>query len=308
MSGAAVQEWDATSVPVADRADAVRHALGRTHLPWQLQFGPGEVRCSLSTHQLADGALVECRSGLVAGRRGPQGLTGEDEQVGLLLVLEGREQVRQDDVVVDLGPGDALLWRSGRPASFRVCEPLHKVTLMLPAARLGGLAPSPVALPAGRATTGLLAAHLRSLAGLAGGLSPIDAAFMVDVALDLVRRTVRPDEADDGARGRLRRRAVELVEAHLEDPLLSPRGIADTLGVSARWLHEAFADSGETVASHIRRRRLERVRRDLSDPGQQATTVTTIAFRHGFTDAATLSRQFRATFGTTPTAFRRGHR
>lgn len=300
------QEWSADAVAPAQRPDAVREALGATHLPWELAFDDRPVTCDLSSHEVADAALVECRSGPVRGWRPPARGVRDEVHVGVLVVLDGRERVRQDDVVVDLRAGDALVWRSDRPASFEVVEPLHKVTLLLAADRVVGPV-GPVALPAGRAATGLLSAHLRTLAGVADRLSAVDAGFVVDVALDLVARAARGPDAggDGGALAAVRRRAVEVVEAELEDPLLSPASLADRLGVSTRWLHQAFADSGETVAGLVRRRRLERVRRDLADPTLARVTVTTLAFRHGFTDGPTLSRQFRAAYGTTPSAYRR---
>lgn len=305
MTAAVAPDWTTADLPVVERADGVREALGRTHLPWELDFrDDAPVECQLTTHDLADGALVECRSGLLGGRRRP-GRTGiADEHVGLLVVLEGREQVRQGEVAVDLRAGDALLWRSGLPASFRVLEPLHKLTLLLPAERLVGVQPGPVELPASRAMTGLLTSHLRALAGLARQVPAAQTGFVVDVALDLLRRAVRPASDHTSRHHRLVRDAVSIIEASLDDPSLSPGRIADRLGVSPRWLHAAFAETEETVSATIRRRRLERVRRDLADPAMAGATITTIAFRWGFTDAATLSRQFRRTFGTTPSAYR----
>lgn len=305
MTATVAQDWTTDDLPVVERADGVREALGRTHLPWDLDFVEGvPVECHLTSHELADGALVECHSGLLAGRRRPLRTGVDDEHVGLLVVLEGREQVRQGDVAVDLRAGDALLWRSGLPASFRVIEPLHKLTLLLPADRLRGVSPGPIDLPATRAMTGLLTSHMRALAGLARQVPAAQAGFVVDVALDLLRRAVRPGDGPGTRHDRLVRAAVSIIEGSLDDPSLSPGHIADRLGVSPRWLHAAFAETDSTVASTIRRRRLERVRADLADPAMDDTTITTIAFRWGFTDAATLSRQFRRAFGTTPSAFR----
>ncbi len=308
MDAAVAPDWSAADVPAAERPDAVREALSRSHLPWDLDFEPGAaVECALTSHELAGASLVECRSGVLRGRRRPARAPRDDEHVGLLVVLAGRERVRQGDVVVDLRPGDALVWRSGLPASFEVLEPLHKVTLLLPAERLGGADPGPSPLVGARPATRLLAGHLATLAGLARELPALDAGFVVDVAVDLVRRAAADRGAADrvaAGRGALLRRAVEVIDRSLDDPSLSPAAVAAELGVSTRWLQQAFADGGTTITAHVRRRRLERVRRDLADPRLADRTVTAIAFRHGFTDSATLSRQFRAAFGTTPTAYR----
>jgi AraC-like DNA-binding protein len=59
------------------------------------------------------------------------------------------------------------------------------------------------------------------------------------------------------------------------------------------------------VAGWIRRRRLERCRRDLLDPALRAQPVGVIAARWGLTEPAHFSRLFRAAYGVPPVAYRR---
>jgi AraC-like DNA-binding protein len=95
------------------------------------------------------------------------------------------------------------------------------------------------------------------------------------------------------------------IEEHLADPELSPATIAAAHFISVRYLHKLFETEDTTVADLIRRRRLERCRRDLLDPAQQTRPVSAIAARWGFTDPAHFSRLFRATHGIPPAQYRR---
>ena len=53
--------------------------------------------------------------------------------------LRGREVIRQGDNETVLETGDFVLWDSEREMKFRVLEPLHKFTLLIPKARMSAL-------------------------------------------------------------------------------------------------------------------------------------------------------------------------
>ena len=78
--------------------------------------------------------------------------------------------------------------------------------------------------------------------------------------------------------------------------------------VSLRSLHQFFHDEGLTVARWIRARRLERCRRDLSDPALADRPVAAIAAAWGFSSAGDFSRAFRAAHGLPPSEYRRSAR
>ena len=72
--------------------------------------------------------------------------------------------------------------------------------------------------------------------------------------------------------------------------------------LSVRALHAAFEDTGESVAGLVRRERLARCYEDLERPS--GGSVTEIAFRWGFRDAAHFSRAFKREFDVTPSDVR----
>jgi AraC-like DNA-binding protein len=92
------------------------------------------------------------------------------------------------------------------------------------------------------------------------------------------------------------------VRTHLQDTTLGPTAIARAYSMSVRALHALFEDADESVAGLVRRERLARCIEDLQQPN--GGSVTEIAFRWGFSDAAHFSRLFKRAFGVTPSEVR----
>ena len=100
-------------------------------------------------------------------------------------------------------------------------------------------------------------------------------------------------------------RIINYIEAHLNDPDLTPTRIAEACKMTARYLHHLFSDQDETVARYILRRRLEACSRALQSGAQRGRTVTAIAFDYGFNSPTHFGRVFRAKFNVTPREYRR---
>ncbi|MFF3554038.1 helix-turn-helix domain-containing protein [Streptomyces tsukubensis] len=83
----------------------------------------------------------------------------------------------------------------------------------------------------------------------------------------------------------------------LSDPRLSPESVARAHHISVRYLHKVLQRRGVSLASWVRSRRLERIRRDLADPALVDRSVSVIAAGWGYLDAAHLSRALRAEYG-----------
>lgn len=87
-------------------------------------------------------------------------------------------------------------------------------------------------------------------------------------------------------------RVQAFIERNLGDVALSPSRIAAAHAISTRYLQKLFEEQGLSVANWIRRRRLERCRRDLADPAQDGLPVRVIATRWGFTSESHFNRIF----------------
>jgi AraC-like DNA-binding protein len=106
---------------------------------------------------------------------------------------------------------------------------------------------------------------------------------------------------DDGLRDRIE----QYIDAHLAEPDLGPRSIAQALGVSVRHVHGTFNDDGHTVARAIRASRVEGVSAELRTT-QTMPSIAYLVGRFGFRNANALQRAFRHRYGESPAAYHRG--
>lgn len=166
-------------------------------------------------------------------------------------------------------------------------------------------------IPADRGMGAILAQYMRSLAAHGEECAPAELEQLGAIALDLAsaclagRPGAEEELSEEGRTRALPARIDAFIGHNLGDPELSPSVVAARHGISLRRLQLLFRERGESVAAVIRRRRLERCREDLADPGQLTVPVHTVALRWGFTNASVFSRLFRETYGASPSEFRR---
>ena len=97
-------------------------------------------------------------------------------------------------------------------------------------------------------------------------------------------------------------RVEKFIRTNLKNPDLSPDLIAESCGISKRYLHDLFKDVNGTVSQQIRDQRLVAARDRLAaTPG---LAIAEVAYRFGFSDQAQFSRLFKTKFGMTPTDFK----
>lgn len=150
----------------------------------------------------------------------------------------------------------------------------------------------------------LLVRYLDALAAELPELSETEAAAAGDAALELLRAAIEPSmpETRHARRAAIRADVRRYIRRHLCDDDLSPESIARAHAVSVRTLHALFEDSDESVSRMVRRERLARCLEDLRRP--TGGSVTEIAFRWGFRDAAHFARVFRREYGQSPSSAR----
>jgi AraC-like DNA-binding protein len=232
----------------------------------------------------------------------------------LHVVAQGRVAVRQDGREAVLTPGDFVLVDNEEPVS-KVMASVRFVTLAFPKALLP-LGRDAVAKLKGLRFDGndglgaLTSSFVRQLVGRLGTWDGTEGARLGTTLLDLltVALGTRLDRDDagpaDGRHGALLARIHGYIEENLADPRLSPTTVAAANSVSVRYLHRLFETQETTVAAWIRRRRLERCRRDLADPSRRTVPVSTIAAQWGLTNPTHFGRQFRSEYGVLPTEYR----
>lgn len=158
---------------------------------------------------------------------------------------------------------------------------------------------------------GLLRGHL---AGLFDAVSvlPRERQLEAGRATTLLARTLlltAAEHADgrDALADSLEVRVRAYVEAHLADTDLSVAQIAAAHHVSRRHLYDAWARAGHdrTPGQWIAHQRLERARRQLTDPGSRRTDIAAVARTCGFADPSHFSRRFKEAYGAPPDEWRR---
>jgi acetamidase/formamidase/AraC-like DNA-binding protein len=101
-----------------------------------------------------------------------------------------------------------------------------------------------------------------------------------------------------------RRRILQALDRHLEDPHLNLARFAAAESISSRAVQKLLQDEGHSFSQHLRQRRLERAAEALADPQQASVSIAEIGFRCGFADPAHFSRAFRHQYGLVPSVYR----
>jgi AraC family transcriptional activator of tynA and feaB len=308
------ERWRLGGVRGAAGLAAWEEILTTTHLAFDVRptcRTPGAFHATVTRRRFGDLALVDCAASPFLGDRS-LALMGEhpEEIVGFQFVRKGVELVRESRREIALTSGDIVLWDGLQPTQVEVVEPFVKRTLIFPRERVLAVSPRLAdlkALPPMDDRNGaakLLVRYLNALAVELSGLDPVAKVAAADAALELLRATVEPavPTSRDARREALRAEVRRYVKAHLRDPALDPEAIARAHAISVRALHALFEDTGESVAGLVRRERLARCYEDLELTS--GGSVTEIAFRWGFRDAAHFSRVFKREFELTPSEVR----
>lgn len=123
--------------------------------------------------------------------------------------------------------------------------------------------------------------------------------------IDCVFARRAPQAAETARLHALRSRIEAVIEAELCNPQLGPALIAERLGLSGSYLFAIAQKLNLSLRQSIINRRLEVCRDVLADGAWSRRTITEIALRWGFEDAAHFSRRFTRKFGMNPKDFRK---
>ncbi|TDW29614.1 AraC family transcriptional regulator [Cryobacterium psychrophilum] len=302
------------------RADTFAHwrtLVSDSFVPLDVRSEADEFSGTLRARVLDELSIVEVTATGHQVLRTPALIARSERQYFKLnLQLSGHGILVQDNREATLRPGDIAVYDTNRPYTLAFEQDFRTLVLMFPHDALDLPVDSVAQLTAVRMAgdVGLgrmispfmvqLVENLEALSGATGHRLAYNAvdliATMFENELSIRRQPIPGTHADMLAVTR------KYIEAELGDPGLSPAGIAAAHFISTRHLHSVFHEADTTVSSWIRRRRLERCRRDLRDPILADRPIGAIAARWGFLDAAHFSRIFRAAFGEPPTAYRRG--
>lgn len=285
----------------ADQGRTPDAVLVRAAGPYRAEMRPYRFGL-LGACEIASDDVVEVRS-----LRSP---AAPDDGYVLGMLLSGCGRLEQDGRLAALSPGELVLYSGARPFRLEFDGPYRYFLI-----RIGGVADEAVRaardvtanreildLPSARvlaAMLGEMAVQAPALGRLAARELGHHVISMLDVML---RESSRQATSHDNAS--LLERVLDHIECHLGEDL-PPGTVAAAHHISVRYLHKLFQQQGDTIGDYVRRRRLERIRRDLADPALAHLPAQAIAGRWGIKDPSHLSKLFRFEYGVSPREFRR---
>ena len=316
----APERWRATGTSTARRLQSWGEILADTHLGFDVHpthRTPPQFHGAVTRRAIGDLTLVDCAASPFLGHRSRVVMAGQrdgrrhDDILGFQFVGKGVELVREGSRQLALRAGDVVLWDGLTPTDVEIVEPFYKRTLLFPRERVLAVCPRLAELSSlppleGNGAARLLVRYMNALALEHAWLEPAAGAAAANAAVELLRAAVEPSVPTSRAAARAASRAEirRHVRTHLQDPLLAPASIARAYAMSVRALHALFSDADTSVAGLVRSERLARCLEDLQRGN--GGSVTDIAFRWGFCDAAHFSRVFKRAFGATPSEIRHG--
>ncbi|MFM0630018.1 helix-turn-helix domain-containing protein [Paraburkholderia xenovorans] len=307
--------WSTTEVPVEDRTDAWQEVLSGSYREWQVpQRVPATFHAALRRHDFAGAEIVETVCDPCVGERTRQHVHRDDElYVGVQLTTSGRERFMIGDSGLEVRSGDLVVWTTDQVVHFEVMERLHKVTLMIPWSLLRERMPERKQPPSGgriESTAGvgsLLAVHLLALSN---EISSLDSSVRGSVSrstLELLGIALSGQQQVSmfDASAVMLRKVQDYILQHLHEDGLTPARIAESCGISLRYLHRLFQRSDMTVSGYVIHSRLMACRQALSDPSYSRYQIAEVAYRFGFNSTSHFCRAFKEKFGESPGDARR---
>ncbi|WP_422769873.1 helix-turn-helix domain-containing protein [Plantactinospora sp. WMMC1484] len=309
---------DTADIPPHERVEAVHAAMMQASVPsYVIHENPrGDVRTRLELWDLGGGATIfTARStGIRLLRTARQARQDAAPVVALSVqrLGDGRhEQLCHRQIVP---PGEMLMVDLSAPYDFSWSDegaagciqvPVDQVGLPLDVIRRAAvnLRTSPL--------YDLVAMHVSQLVRDAERLTADPAADALGRAsIELVRALIASAAHTEPLTRTvlaetLLARIRAYVRQHLAEPDLRPATIAAAHNVSLRHLYKVCAQADFSLEQWIIGERLRGARQELRRPESRGRTIATVARRWGFTDPTHFARRFRATYGLTPSEWRR---
>lgn len=215
-------------------------------------------------------------------------------------------------------PGDMLVFHNSRPYRLLFTQPFRQTVIQTPRDALGRQADA-IDGHLGQRLAGatgfgrVLSGYARTIAESLGEIDDAELGMLVDELFRLLAAhgDVKQANAGDGwerARRALVWRAQQCARGNIARPDLSAQTISRFERISTRTLQRAFAAEGTSVMRWLREERLALCARALLERTRDGHAVSAIAAAHGFRDAASFSRSFKARYGMSPAAWRRARR
>lgn len=301
---------DAAGGPAGERVDYWRGVL-RERLGISARIDPigtDDFTQSVAIDKLGDVVIAERRGSPFHAWRAP--CEGND-RVMVTLNLDGHFYIDSHEHGEQaLAPGKLLVFPLADAGELRFVEHTRHLVLSIPSHRLAehcpewhDLAVTPMDQSA--APVRMLSDLAQSMLQHSDGLGPHCRSAGGDMLISLLASALSArDEGEAAQSTRMQgfhlQRIRNFILTHLCDPTLDAPGIAAGVGLSLRYIHRLFADEPLHLMQWVLEQRLRRCHEALQAHPSGSETISQIAYRWGFNDAAHFSRAFRKRFGLSP--------
>jgi AraC family transcriptional regulator, positive regulator of tynA and feaB len=248
-------------------------------------------------------------------RRTPQhiGMSDTDDFI-LCMPSRGRAVYFQDDRQAVAQVGGFVLIDASRPYTIHYQGAPKSVSFYLPRRALTARIGEPVALvthamDVRQPIVGVASSFLSMLSARVGAVDPITGARLAEQVLDMIALVYSLEGQGSqltlsSPRETSLLRLKTLIERRLHDPGLKPAEAAAAAGISVRYANELLSGESTSLERYILKRRLDRCRRALADPGHNHRQIGELAFAQGFSNHSHFARRFRDAYGLSPTDYR----
>jgi AraC-like DNA-binding protein len=253
--------------------------------------------------------LTRVKSAAVRYRRHDRHCDGLDPQILVCMPVVGEVELDQLGRRTRSEPGQFMLEYSDTPYQFQYGGECDMWALRIPEVMLRARTRSPsrfcsLNFDAGTGVGRLFSDYVKAVAQ-SGHLPSNTVQTMVGVQLtDLLAAVLEGDarvlqSAGSSVKNAHLARIEQYLRRNLADPELSAETVAAACGISLRYLHLVFKDTGQTLAHWVREQRLHLAHEALARASARIS-IAQIAYQHGFNDHAQFSSAFRKKYGCSP--------
>lgn len=307
-----IEHFSTKQVASVERLDFWNDLLGQTYNGLVVDPLNPQFHAQMSRWNLGELTMVWPTSAPAAIARRRNLASVQEQTVILHIIQSGNCTLQQRNRTLSLNPGDMVVCAGEEYYRFDMAREHQVLVVEMQRDAVAERCPQiddriAQVISGQHAATRLLHNYLLSL--WREGAANFDSA-MADaysgILLEMFAKSLEVSDVPcDKKRNALFDRMKGIVEARLDDCLLTPTTLAAELGVSLRTLQNAVAENGTTPASYLAERRLQKAAQRLAMNKDES--VTQIAYACGFSDSAYFSRRFSAHFGSAPSEYRSHH-
>jgi AraC-like DNA-binding protein len=289
--------------------EALKQALEHIRLTYDQKpkyYGPYTSR--IKRQKIGDVIFAEMEADPCFGFRGKQGKSDLEPFICVTAQLRGSLRYSQNDVVIEVYPGDLYIWNAEIASDVDVLERLEVKTLMLPSKLISkAIIPDEFFICKNLSRTPLSRLIRNQLIDM-HEISGIASEREMDVAIrsfgELLHCSFFGGEKILKNYNEIFDRSVIYIRDNIYDMDLSVYSISNFLNIKSRTIQRAFSERNTTVSSIIKNERLSEAARVLSREGAKNLSLTELAHIFSFYDLAHFSRAFKTCFGCSPSDFR----